>query len=63
MKILLAIDGSKYSEAAAQMLGSAVRSQGTEVLVLQVVELLVFSAPPQMAHGYPQKWRQDSKSG
>jgi len=52
MKILLAIDGSKYSEAAAQKLISAFRAQSTEVLVLQVVEPLVFAAPPQMAHGY-----------
>jgi nucleotide-binding universal stress UspA family protein len=52
MKILLAIDGSKYSEAATQMVGSEFRTQGTEMLVLQVVEPLVFSTPPQMAHGY-----------
>jgi nucleotide-binding universal stress UspA family protein len=52
MKILLATDGSKYSEAATQSVGSGFRTQGTEVLVLQVVEPLVFSTPPQMAHGY-----------
>ncbi len=52
MKILLAIDGSKYSEAAAENLSSAFRLQGTEVLVLQVVEPLVFSSPPQMGRGY-----------
>jgi nucleotide-binding universal stress UspA family protein len=52
MKILLAIDGSKYSEVAAQKLISAFRVQSAEVLVLQVVEPLVFSAPPHMAHGY-----------
>jgi nucleotide-binding universal stress UspA family protein len=52
MKILLAIDGSKYSEAPAEILSSAFRMQGTEVLVLQVVEPLVFSMPPQMGRGY-----------
>ena len=52
MKILLAIDGSKYSEAAAATVGSGFRAQDTEVLVLQVVEPLVFSTPPQMTHGY-----------
>ena len=52
MKILLAIDGSKYSEAAIQTVSSGFRAQDTEVLVLQVVEPLVFSSPPQMAHGY-----------
>jgi nucleotide-binding universal stress UspA family protein len=52
MKILLAIDGSKYSEAAIQTVSSGFRAQDTEVLVLQVVEPLVFSSPPQMAHAY-----------
>ncbi len=52
MKILLAIDGSKYSEAAALTVGSGFRTQDTEVLALQVVEPLVFSTPPQMAPGY-----------
>lgn len=52
MKILLAIDGSKYSEAATRALASGFRTQDSEVLVLQVVEPLVFSTPPQMAHGY-----------
>lgn len=52
MKVLLAIDSSKYSEAAAQMISSEFRVQGTELLVLQVVQPLVFSTPPQMAPGY-----------
>lgn len=52
MKILLAIDGSKYSQAATQTLASAFRTQDAEVRVLQVVEPLVFSTPPQMAPGY-----------
>jgi len=52
MKVLLASDGSKFSEAAGQMIVSDFRTQGAEVLVLQVVEPLVFSTPPQMAHGY-----------
>lgn len=52
MKILLAIDGSKYSETAAQAVSSEFRTQGTEVLVLQVVEPVVYAAPPQMAQGY-----------
>ena len=52
MKILLATDGSKYSEAAAQTVVSGLRTQGAEVLVLQIVEPLVFSTPPQMSRGY-----------
>lgn len=52
MKILLATDGSKFSETAARTLSSNFHTEGAEVLVLQVVEPLVFSAPPQMARGY-----------
>jgi nucleotide-binding universal stress UspA family protein len=52
MKILLATDGSTFSEAAACMLASGFRTEGAEVLVLQVVEPLVFAVPPQMAPGY-----------
>ena len=52
MKLLLAVDGSKYSDAAVQMLLSKIRKEDTEVLVLQVVEPRIFSTPPQMSAGY-----------
>jgi nucleotide-binding universal stress UspA family protein len=52
MKILLATDGSTFSEAATQFVASQFRAEGAEVRVLQVVEPLVFSTPPQMAPGY-----------
>lgn len=52
MKILLAVDGSRFSEAATRALASQVRSEGAEVLVVGVVEPLVYSVPPQMAPGY-----------
>ena len=39
MKLLLAIDGSKCSEAATQALIAQYQSQGTEVKVLNVVDL------------------------
>jgi nucleotide-binding universal stress UspA family protein len=52
MKILLATDGSRFSEAACRAIASQLRTQETEVLVLEVVEPLVFSNPPQMAAGY-----------
>jgi nucleotide-binding universal stress UspA family protein len=39
MKLLLAIDGSKYSEAATQAVIAQYQSQGTEVKVLNVVDL------------------------
>jgi nucleotide-binding universal stress UspA family protein len=52
MKILLATDGSRYTEAATQSMISLFRPQDSEILVLQVVEPVVFSTPPQMAAGY-----------
>jgi nucleotide-binding universal stress UspA family protein len=52
MKILLAIDGSKHSDAAIQAVTSQIRKDNAEVLVLQVVEPRIFSTPPQMAAGY-----------
>ncbi len=52
MKILLATDGSKFAEAATQSVISLFRTQNVEVLVLQIVEPVVFSTPPQMAPGY-----------
>jgi nucleotide-binding universal stress UspA family protein len=52
MKILLAIDGSKFSDAAVKTLAAQFRAQGTEALVLRVAEPPVFSTPPQMARGY-----------
>lgn len=39
MKILLATDGSKFSQAATQALISQCRPQGTQVKVLNVVDL------------------------
>ena len=53
MKILLAIDDSKFSEAAAKSLAEQFRPQGTEVRVLHVVEPpLAMVEPPQMSPGY-----------
>jgi len=52
MKILLAVDGSEFSQAATQAIVSQTRPEGVEVLVLRVAEPLIFSIPPQMAPGY-----------
>jgi nucleotide-binding universal stress UspA family protein len=52
MKILLAIDDSKFSEAAANTLAGQFRPQDTEVRVLHVVEPIVISEAPQMSAGY-----------
>lgn len=52
MRILLATDGSSFSEAAVQTVASLIRPEGAEVLVLEVVEPLTYFVPPQMAPGY-----------
>jgi nucleotide-binding universal stress UspA family protein len=52
MKILLAIDDSKFSEAASKSLAEQFRPQDTEVRVLHVLEPTAISEPPQMSRGY-----------
>jgi nucleotide-binding universal stress UspA family protein len=52
MKILLATDGSTFSETAEKTVMATIIPQDAEVLVLEVVEPLMFTAPPQMAPGY-----------
>lgn len=52
MKIVLAIDGSSSSRAATDALAMQMRPEGAEVLVLEVVEPIIYSTPPQMAAGY-----------
>jgi len=52
MKILLATDGSRYSDAAAKVIASQHYPDGVQVQVLRVVEPAVYSTPPQMAAGY-----------
>ncbi len=52
MKIILAIDDSKFSEAATKRLAAQFQPQDNEVRVLHVVEPIVISEPPQMSAGY-----------
>lgn len=52
MKVLLAIDGSKFSDAATQALISQINAKNADVLVLHVLEPLTVSVPPEMAAGY-----------
>jgi len=51
MKLLLAIDDSKFSEAATQAVIAQFQPQGTEVKVLSVVDLLL-PIPTSDAAGY-----------
>jgi nucleotide-binding universal stress UspA family protein len=52
MRILIATDGSSFSEAAFKAATALVHPQDAEVLVLEVVEPLMYFVPPQMAPGY-----------
>jgi nucleotide-binding universal stress UspA family protein len=53
MKTLLAVDDSKFSEAATQAVVKQARPQDTEVRVLSVVELPTHLAAGGMAGYYP----------
>jgi nucleotide-binding universal stress UspA family protein len=52
MKILLATDGSEFSNAAARAIAEQFRPQDNEVRVLSVIEPVTTEAAPQMAPGY-----------
>ncbi len=55
MKILLATDGSKFSDAAAHSVARQFRPQETHVRVLSVVEPISETSPPQMSpHYFPE---------
>ncbi len=51
-KVLVAIDGSGLSQLVIDSLLAQVGPGETEVLVLQVLEPLIISVPPQTAPGY-----------
>jgi nucleotide-binding universal stress UspA family protein len=59
MKILLAVDPSKNSEAAVNALFSQCRPQDGEVRVLHVLQPIAFSAAPQMAPTYTPEMEQE----
>jgi len=52
MKILLAVDDSKFSEAATRAVAALIRPQEAQVLLLHIVEPRFYSVPPQMSPGY-----------
>ena len=63
MKILLAVDDSKFSDAALQVVIAQIPPQSTEVLVLHVVEPITLSPPPQMSAGYAPELASRVKDG
>lgn len=63
MKILLAIDNSKFSEAAAQSVIAHHRLPGLEVRVLHVVEPpTLFTAPEVAAYVAPEESAEEAKA-
>ncbi len=52
MRILLAVDGSKFSEAATQTVIVQARPEGTEVRVLNVIDILTNQLPEMISY-YP----------
>jgi nucleotide-binding universal stress UspA family protein len=52
MKILLAVDDSKSSDAALEAVIAQISPQGAEVLVLHVVEPITIAPPPEMSRSY-----------
>jgi nucleotide-binding universal stress UspA family protein len=63
VKILLAVDDSMFSDAALQMVIAQIPPQGTEVLVLHVVEPITLSPPPQMSASYAPELESRVKDG
>jgi len=52
MKIMLAVDDSKFSDAALEAVIAQVSPRNTEVMVLHVVEPITLSSPPEMSPSY-----------
>jgi nucleotide-binding universal stress UspA family protein len=62
MKILIAVDDSKYSEAAVQAVLKLFHPPMTEVKVLHVLAPISVSTPPQMASGYAPELEDQGKA-
>jgi nucleotide-binding universal stress UspA family protein len=60
MKVLVAIDDSKHSEAAITALVNYFKPQTTEVRILHVLAPVTLFAPPQMARGYAPELEQQA---
>jgi nucleotide-binding universal stress UspA family protein len=63
MKILLAVDDSRFSGAAAQAVIRQFKPDETEVRVLHVVEPISFTPPPQMAPQYYPELQEQVREG
>ena len=63
MKILLAIDNSKFAAAATDAVLAQFRPEEAEVRVIHVVEPIAYTTPPQMAPQYYPELREQVEEG
>ncbi|HKS96589.1 MAG TPA: universal stress protein [Terriglobia bacterium] len=63
MKILVAVDDSKFSQAAVEALTAQIPPANAEVRVVHVVEPMTPASPPQMAAGYAPELAELVKQG
>jgi nucleotide-binding universal stress UspA family protein len=61
MKVLVAIDDSKFSEAALKAVASQYRPTETQVRVVHVLQPIAVSTPPQMSPDYTPELRDQAK--
>jgi len=61
MKILVAVDNSKYSEAAVHAINHYFKPQTVEVGILHVLTPVVLTAVPQMSRNYAPELEQQAK--
>lgn len=61
MRILLAVDDSKFSEEALRAIAAQIQPQGTEVRLLHVLQPIAISAPPQMSAKYAPELQDQGK--
>jgi nucleotide-binding universal stress UspA family protein len=52
MKLLLAVDGSEYSQEAIKQVSTHFNPQTTEIKMLYVLPPVSYATPPDMARGY-----------
>jgi nucleotide-binding universal stress UspA family protein len=63
MKILLAVDDSRFSDAALEAVIAQAPPRDTEVMVLHVVEPITLAPPPQMSSSYAPELEARVKEG
>lgn len=63
MKVLLAVDDSKFSDLMVQTVATQLRCDATEVLVLHVLQPVQAEAVPEMSQNYAPELEGEKKPG